>query len=262
MGEGVDPHRAGAASVSSTSSPNSDGSRVPPLITSSGEPFGQQAAVAHAEVARLEVVGDERERRLLRHRRVAVGEPHADPAEVEQRVDLLVLGLLGHGRVAPRVAPALAAVDPEVAAHAPVQPLGQALGGLHAEAVDEELLGELAVLLELGHQLGHLVADRDGLQRDDVELAGVLGAEEVGQRQAVALGLARAVEALELGLAVVGVEHHDLVALAVAGEVAEQRARVQVVRLAPHALQARAEVVVDAGASTPRPSRRARPSAA
>ena len=29
-----------------------------------------------------------------------------------------------------------------------VQPLGQALGGLHAEAVDEQLLGELAVGLE------------------------------------------------------------------------------------------------------------------
>ena len=54
---------------------------------------------------------------------------------------------------------------------APVQPLGHPLGGLHAEAVGEELLGELAVALELRHQLGHLVAGRDGLERDDVELA-------------------------------------------------------------------------------------------
>ena len=52
-------------------------------------------------------------------------------------------------------------------------------------------------------------------------------------------------EALELGLAVLGVEHDDVVALGVAREVAEQRARVQVVRLAPHALQARAEVVLE-----------------
>ena len=70
-------------------------------------------------------------------------------------------------------------------------------------------------------------------------------AVEVGQREPVALGLARAVEALELGLAVLGVEHDDLVALGVAGEVAQQRARVQVVGLGPHALQARAEVLLE-----------------
>src|SRR4029079_4246254 len=52
-------------------------------------------------------------------------------------------------------------------------------------------------------------------------------------------------EALEDGLAVVRVEDDDLVALAVAGEVAEHRARAQVVGLAPHALQARAEVLGD-----------------
>ena len=60
-----------------------------------------------------------------------------------------MLGLLRAGRVAPRVAAALVELDAELAAHLGVQPLGQALGGLHAEAVDEELLGELAVLLEL-----------------------------------------------------------------------------------------------------------------
>ena len=49
-----------------------------------------------------------------------------------------------------------------------MQPLGHALGGLHAEAVHEELLGELAVLLELGHQLGDLRAGGDRLERDDV----------------------------------------------------------------------------------------------
>ena len=37
-----------------------------------------------------------------------------------------------------------------------MQPLGQALGRLHAEAVDEQLLGELAVGLELCHQVGDL----------------------------------------------------------------------------------------------------------
>ena len=52
-----------------------------------------------------------------------------------------------------------------------MQPLGHALGGLDAEPVDEQLLGELAVLLELRHQLGDLVAGGHRLERDDVGLA-------------------------------------------------------------------------------------------
>ena len=143
-----------------------------------------------------------------------------------------------------------------------MEPLGQALGGLDAQAVDEELLGELAVGLELRHELGDLVAGRDRLQRDDVELPALLGAVEVGQADAVVLGLAREDEALEHRLAVLGVEHDDLVALAVAGEVAQERARAQVVLLPPHALQPRLEVLADELAATRRPSRRARPSAA
>ena len=80
---------------------------------------------------------------------------------------------------------------PEPAAHLGVQPLGQALGGLHAQPVGEQLLGELAVGLELRHQLGHLGADRHALERHDVALAGVERPEEVGQADAVVLGLAR-----------------------------------------------------------------------
>ena len=52
-----------------------------------------------------------------------------------------------------------------------MQPLGEALGRLDAETVDEELLGELAVALELLDPLGHLGADRHRLQGDDVPLA-------------------------------------------------------------------------------------------
>ena len=143
-----------------------------------------------------------------------------------------------------------------------VQPLGHALGGLHAEAVGEELLGELAVGLELRHELGDLVAGRDRLQRDDVELAALLRAEEVRQADAVVLGLAREDEPLEHRLAVLGVEDDDLVALAVAGEVAEH-AR------AGAGSPARATCAPGAAGSprrraspTPRPSRRARPSGA
>src|SRR4051812_16943150 len=141
----------------------------------------REEARLHAEVDRLRVVGDDRDRRLLGLDRVPAAEPQADRRRVEEAEDLLVLGLLRARRVAPRVAPALVAVDAEVLAHARVQPLGHALGGLDAEAVREELLGELAVGLELRHELGDLVARGDGLQRDNVELAALLRAEPVGE---------------------------------------------------------------------------------
>ena len=76
-------------------------------------------------------------------------------------------------------------------------PLGEALRGLDAKPVDEELLGELAVLLERLDPLRHLRADGDALERDDVALAGVDRLVEVGQADAVVLGLAREGEALD-----------------------------------------------------------------
>ena len=79
-----------------------------------------------------------------------------------------MLGLVRAGGVAPRVAAALVEVDAEAAADLGVEPLGEPLGGLDAEPVDEELLGELAVGLELLDPLGHLGADGHALQRDDV----------------------------------------------------------------------------------------------
>ena len=148
-------------------------------------------------------MGDERERRLLGFGGVAVGDVHADLLESEQLLDLQVLGLLGDRRVAPGVAPALRDGDVEHLARLVVQPLGQALGGLHAEAVHEQLLGELAFGLELRHQLGDLAADRHRLHGDHVELGrracpSTRGAEEVGQADAIALRLARADEARQL----------------------------------------------------------------
>ena len=91
--------------------------------------------------------------------------------------------------------------------------------------MDEQLLGELALGLELRHQLGDLVPDGDGLHRDDVQL-GPLGPVEVGQAQPVTLGLARAGEAGQDRRTVLRAQDDDVVALGVAREVAEQRARV------------------------------------
>ena len=115
------------------------------------------------------MVGDDRERRLLGLDRVAARQPQADRGRVEQPEHLLVLGLLGARGIAPRVAAALGGGMPSSDADPRVQPLGHPLGGLHAEAVDEQLLGELALGLEARHQLGHLVAGGDGLERDDVD---------------------------------------------------------------------------------------------
>ena len=82
----LSPAIAGSSSAStapsggsaSSSSPNSDGSRLGAADHVVGRAVGQQAALARAEVDRLRVVGDERERRLLGLGRVAVGDRHAD----------------------------------------------------------------------------------------------------------------------------------------------------------------------------------------
>ena len=206
-------------------------------------------------------MGDDRQRGLLGLDRVAAGQRQADARRVEQAEDLLVLGLVRAGRVAPRVAPALAGIDPQLAAHLGVQPFGHALGHLHAQAVHVELLGELALLLEASHQVRDLAAGGDGLDRDHVALAAVQRAVEVGQADAVVRGLAREDQPLQLALAVLGVEHDQLVALGRDREVAQQRARLEVVLLAPHARQARWNSS-RAASPTPRPSRRGRPSGA
>lgn len=59
-----------------------------------------QASLAGAEVDCLGVVGDQCERRLLRFRRVAVGDRQADLLQSEQSVDLQVLALLGYRGIA------------------------------------------------------------------------------------------------------------------------------------------------------------------
>src|SRR4051794_21062319 len=149
---------------------------------------GQRAGL-HAEVHGLRVVGDDRHRRLLGLDREPAREAQADLRRVEEPEELLVLGLLRARGVAPRPPAALVGLDAQLGADLRVRPLGHALGGLHAEAVDEELLGELAVLLELRHELGDLVAGGHGLEGDDVELGGLARLVEVRDADPVVPGL-------------------------------------------------------------------------
>src|ERR1700709_1047788 len=115
--------------------------------------------------------------------------------------------------------------------------------------MDGDLLGDLAFGLELRHQLCDLRAYRPRLHRDHVELLRRLAVDrwavEVRKTDPVALRLARADEARQLRRAVLRVEHNDVVAQRRAREEAEQRARVQIGLLAPHALQPRAKVLLE-----------------
>ena len=159
-------------------------------------------------------------------------------ASVEQLLDLPCSDCSGR-RGSPRTSAGPGRGDPEHPRACAVQPLGQALGGLHAEPVHEQLLGELAVCLELGHQLGHLVADGHRLEGDDVELAG--GCLREVRRASTRAGRSRRGRCGRPGLAgedearcstrrswSSGSSTTMSLPSRVAGEVAEQRARVQV----------------------------------
>ena len=130
-------------------------------------------------------------------------------------------------------------LDPEVRADLLVEPLGQAFGALDADSVGEELLGELAVLFELVHHVGHLGADGHALEGDHVTHAVITERPvEVGQADAVVLRLPREDQAVDLLVLILGVEDDQLVAVGVAGEVTEHGLRVEVVLLGPHASRA------------------------
>ena len=180
--------------------------------------LGDEARL-HAEVDRLRVVGDDRHRRLLRHHRVAVGQRHADLLEPEQAPDLLVLGLVRAGGVAPGVAAALVGLDPEPAAHLECSHSARPSADCTPRPWMKSCSANSPSALELVDQLGHLGADRDALEGDDVALARVERPVEVGEADPVVLRLAREDEALELALGVLGVEDDQLVAIGVAGEV-------------------------------------------
>ncbi len=131
-----------------------------------------------------------------------------------------MLGLVRAGRVAPRIAPTLGRADAEVGANLLVEPLGQPFGSLDAEPVGEELLGELAVLFELVHQVGDLGADGHALERDHVTHAVATERPvEVGQADPVVLRLPGEDEPVDLLVRVFRIEDDQFVAVGVAGEV-------------------------------------------
>ena len=72
-----------------------------------------------SEVARygLRVVGDDRHGRLLGLDGVAAAQPQPDRGGVEQAEELLVLGLVRAGGIAPGVTASLVELDPQLAAH-------------------------------------------------------------------------------------------------------------------------------------------------
>src|SRR5207302_632792 len=138
----------------------------------------------------------------------------------------------------------------KIGANLRMKPLGDALGALNAQPVDEQLLRELALTLEASHQLGDLLAGRDGLKSYDIDIARTHRAVEVRQADPIVARLARKDEPLQLGLARrIRIPHDQLVAVGVAREVAEQRSWVEVGLLLPHPLEPWLEVV----AQQPRP---------
>ena len=110
----------------------------------------------------------------------------------------------------------------------------------------EQLLRELPVGLQRRHQLGHLVAGGDSLERDDVDL-GADRTVEVRQADASVPGLTGEHQPLQLtrvgGVEVLRIPDDQLVAIGIAGKIAQERTRAQVVLLGPHPLQPGLEVV-------------------
>ena len=141
---------------------------------------------------------------LLAHR-------DADASADEQLGDLRVVLEVGARRVAPRVAAAavLLAEQPgerravlvgeaPLLADAAVPELGERLGHLDAEPVQQQVVLVPVLGEQLGGRVGHGVAHRDDVERGVVELARLDRAEEVGDAEVRLDVLAREGEARPL----------------------------------------------------------------
>src|ERR1039457_687861 len=159
----------------------------------------------------------------------------ADAVRAEELDDLGVVGQIGAGRVAPRVAaaPVLLAKQPgqggsvlvgeaQLLSDSPVPVLGQRLGHLHPETVQEQVVLVLVVGEQLGGLLGDPAAHRDQLEAGPVPLPGGLRAEEVGDAQPRLLGLPGEGEPHDLAVPALVLVDDQVVTLRVGREVAPQ----------------------------------------
>src|SRR5687768_8044619 len=163
------------------------------------------------------LLGDELVRRRQLHPERVLG-----GKEPEQLRMILEVGTRA---IAPRVSLAAPRGDAELAADAAMEPLGHGFRALHGETVLVERLAVLARRLLALESTSRLVADRDDLESDDVDVAAVGGAEVVGDAQPLASLLAGEVKACPLDQRSVArvrlrLVHDELVATALRREVA------------------------------------------
>src|SRR5204863_3879616 len=102
-----------------------------------------------------------------------------------------LVGQIGTGAVAERVALAALRAELQLAAQLLVVRLGQPLGRRYAEAVHEQRLRVFAARIQLVRELVRLPAHGAELEGDHVEPAGLDRLEIVREAEALALRLAR-----------------------------------------------------------------------
>lgn len=167
-----------------------------------------------------------------------LGEVDADALGLEEVGDLGAVLQVGAGAVAEGEAGApvlegehvldvggVLAGEAQFRADSCVPVLGECLGQLDGQAVQFEVVAVGVRLEELGGLLADPVADGDDLEADDVRLAGLLRAEEVGQAESAATALAGEREARTFVALVV--EDDQVVVLGDAREVAVDDGRLQ-----------------------------------
>ena len=176
---------------------------------------------------------DDRARGLLGFELELLGQHHADPLDLEEVDELLLVLEVRTRGVAPRVPRAAVLLAEEsrerrsvfggespLLADTPVPQLGEGFGHLDREAVAEQVL----LVPVLGEQLlltrGGIGADGRDVERGVVCVTGFDRSEEVRDAEESVLLLAREVEPAAFGATVVVGPDDQVIALGVDGEVA------------------------------------------
>src|SRR3954471_10832343 len=223
-------YQTGSESISSPSMSNKTAAAVTGAEKSSG-----------VEVLGFRVMHDDRVRRLLRDELERLRQRHADPLRVQQLDNLGAVLEVRTGRITEGVArPAVTLMceqvgelrrvlgrEAELFTDALVPVLRERFGELHGQPVQLQVVTVGVASEQFCSDLGHLGADSNQLERDDIYLAGLFGPEEVGQAQEAVASLPREGEAHPLRPVVV--QHDQVVALGHAREVAIDDTRVKYV---------------------------------